>query len=58
MNEIINCPLMERKVERTNECYFISMVADNLMIEKELPDDFVKVDNWREICSNCPNHLD
>lgn len=58
MSEIIFCPLMKKNVERTNECYFISMVAEKLMIEKELPKDFDKVEHWQEICNSCPNHLD
>ncbi len=58
MNEIVFCPLLNKEVDHDGECFDIAMVAEGGSTYSELPNDFIKVENWEEICNNCPNHLD
>ena len=56
--KIVTCPLLNKEVEQNHECYDIAMVAEGGCPETFAPKEAMQKENWRDICNNCPNHLD
>lgn len=52
---LIKCPLLKGKEIEDYECFENSEIAEKMIKETSLPQKF-KIENWREICLNCPNH--
>ncbi|WP_317856291.1 hypothetical protein [Chakrabartyella piscis] len=52
---MIKCPLVQNQKIKEIECLENIDIADGMIKETSLPDRF-KVEDWREICLNCPNH--
>lgn len=53
MNEL-NCPISNKIIDDF-VCFSISMVAEGMSPER-FAGDAVKVDGYKTICLNCPNH--
>lgn len=55
MKNKIYCPLMEEEIE-TEICFDISMVVDDGAPLWTAPKKATQLENFKEICLNCPNH--
>lgn len=58
MSREVYCPLLKKEIDGDGECFDIAMVAEGDCPERFAPKEAMQDDNWREICNNCPNHLD
>lgn len=51
----VKCPLMEREIS-ADECFDIHMVVDGWAPKRTAPQKATSIDNYGEICKNCPYH--
>ena len=55
MIDHVFCPLVDRTIEDI-ECIEARDVADRLIRENFIPDEYRKKEQWREICKKCKYH--
>lgn len=53
--ELIDCPIINKKIEYMI-CFDISMVAEDSSPERFAPKEVRCVEDYKNICLNCPNH--
>lgn len=51
----INCPLMQGVID-DGICYDIHMVVDGMAPARTVPEKVLKVEDFKKICIECPNH--
>ena len=60
----VTCPLLNQIIDGDDLCFWIADAAEGwrkieyVDVPEKIMQDILKNDNWREICNNCPNHLD
>ena len=52
----IKCPLIDNRIIADIDCLENSDIADGIIKDAALPDEYKAKDNWREICKKCKNH--
>lgn len=55
---IVTCPLLSREIKQGEDCWDIAKAAEGLYPEAFVDQKAIQKENWREICNNCPNHLE
>lgn len=55
-NNQVNCPLVNNELIDIADCIENVDVADGMIKEECMPDDYKKTDNWREVCKKCKFH--
>lgn len=53
--EMIMCPLVNREIE-TGDCVVYTDVAEGMLKDHCIPEEFKKNENWRGICTSCEYH--
>lgn len=53
----IKCPLMGKEID-DGICYDIHMNVEGLAPDWTIPDEVLKISNYKEICLRCANHRD
>jgi len=51
------CPILNKKIDGDGECFDIAMVAEDNSPERFAPEEARQVENFKEICLKCPNHI-
>jgi hypothetical protein len=58
MNRIVFCPLLNKEIDGDGVCFDIAMVAERYSTPLPfIPKEAMQKEDWREICLNCPNHI-
>jgi hypothetical protein len=52
---MIKCPIINQEID-IGECVTIVDISDGCIKESMLPENILKVSNWKEICNNCEYH--
>lgn len=52
----IKCPLVNNKIIEDIDCLENADIADGIIKDTHLPDEYKIKSNWREICKACRNH--
>lgn len=53
----IKCPLMGKEID-DGICFDIHMNVEELAPDWTIPDEVLKISNYKEICLRCANHRD
>lgn len=53
----VRCPIVNREIEQYN-CFEVCQVAERMVKDAVIPEEFSSVNNFRDICNQCPNHMD
>jgi len=51
------CPLLTKEIDGDGECFDIAMAAEDNSPERFVPERVREIENYKEICLNCPNHI-
>lgn len=54
---IVICPILNKEIDGDIECFDIAMVAEGNSPERFAPKEALEVENYKEICLNCINHI-
>mgnify|MGYP006925686635 FL=1 len=57
MENKVMCPLMGEMIDDA-VCFDIHMVVEDSAPNWTAPEKIVAIQNYKEICLNCPNHRD
>lgn len=57
MDYNIMCPIVGEEIEDGN-CMEVTACADRYMKPSVIDSRFTDIKNWREVCLNCPNHME
>ena len=56
MEDKVRCPLIDMDHISLSECIENIDIAEGLIKETSMPEQFKKKENWREICRECEWH--
>ena len=51
------CPILNKEIDGDIECFDIAMVAEGNSPERFAPKEALEVENYKEICLDCKNHI-
>lgn len=53
----VNCPVLNRTIE-DYDCIEFAAIAEGLFKPNKGHEEFIKKNSFKDVCLNCPNHLD
>lgn len=52
---MVKCPIVNKEIDE-GQCVVIVDISEDCIKETMLPNDIIKVTEWRKICKNCEYH--